>query len=114
MDPSFGGSVVRTAATTPNKTRQRGRAILTLSLAIIYFIYLLDSIVTSFLFLCPTRNTLPVLPTIPIINVSSYIVSGNLHGSCLELEACCCTVVVVIVIVVVVMVVVVVHYYFTQ
>ena len=30
MDPPYGELVVRTAATTPNKTRQRGRAILTL------------------------------------------------------------------------------------
>ena len=67
--------MVRTVTTTPNKTRQRGRTISTLSLAItyLYFIYLLGSIVTSFLLLRPTLNALPVLPSILIINVSSYI-----------------------------------------
>ena len=35
MDLPYGGSVVRTATTTPNKPRQRGRAILTPSFATI-------------------------------------------------------------------------------
>ena len=41
------------AKTTPNKPRQRGHAISTLSLATtyLYFIYLLDAIVTSFVLL---------------------------------------------------------------
>ena len=70
-------------ATTPNKARQRGRTILTLSLAItyFYFIYLLDSIVSSFLLLRPTRNALPVLPPIPIISVSSYVSKQILSGT---------------------------------
>ena len=53
MDSPYGGSVVRTAKTTSNKPRQRGHAIVTLSLATtyLYFIYLLDAIVTSFIVL---------------------------------------------------------------
>ena len=57
------GSVVRTATTTPNKPRQRGHAIVTLSLATtyFYFIYLLDAIVTSFVALYrPPRNAVCV------------------------------------------------------
>ena len=68
--------MVRTATTTSTKTRQRGRAILTLSLAItyLYFIYLLDSIVASFLLLYrPPRSTLPILPSIMPIDVTPLI-----------------------------------------
>ena len=64
--------MVRTVTTTPNKTRQRGRTISTLSLAItyLYFIYLLDSSVTSFVVLYrPSHNTLLILPSILAIDV---------------------------------------------
>jgi len=83
MDPPYyGGLLVLTETTGPNKTRQMGDAILTLSLAITYlhFIYLIDSIVTSFLLLYPTRNALPVVPSIPIINTKSHISSWNKEG----------------------------------
>ena len=81
MDPPYyGGLLVLTETTRPNKTRQMRDAILTLSLAITYlhFIYLIDSIVTSFLLLYPTRNALlPVLPSILIINTKSHNSSWN-------------------------------------
>ena len=76
MDLPYGGSVVRTATTTPNKPRQRGHAIATLSLATtyFYFIYLLDAIVTSFVVLySPPRNALPILPSILAIDVNTPI-----------------------------------------
>ena len=76
MDPPYGGSVVRTATTTPNKPRQRGHAIATLSLATTYFyaIHLFDAIVTSFVVLYrPPRNALPILPSILVIDVVTPI-----------------------------------------
>ena len=76
MDPPYGGSVIRTVTTTPNKTRQWGHAIATLSLATTYFyvIHLFDAIVTSFVVLYrPPRNALPILPSILVIDVNTLI-----------------------------------------
>ena len=76
MDLPYGGSVLRTATTTPNKRRQRGHAIATLSLPTtnLSFIYLLDAIVTSFVVLYrPPRNALPILPSILAIYVNTPI-----------------------------------------
>ena len=82
MDPPYGGSVVRTATATPNKPRQRGHAIATLSFATtyLYFIYLLDAIVTSFVVLyLPPRNVLPILPSIlAIVDVNTPISTRSL------------------------------------
>ena len=72
MDPPYWASVVRTVTTTPNKPRQRGHVIATLSLATTYFylIYLLDAIVTSFVVpYRPPRNAVPILPSILAIDV---------------------------------------------
>ena len=69
MDPPYyGGLLVLTETTRPNKTRQMRDAILTLSLAITYlhFIYLIDSIVTSFLLLyVPHSQRPPCCPFYP-------------------------------------------------
>ena len=68
--------MVTTATTAPIKTQERGHAISTLSLATpyLYFIYLLDSIVASFLLLYrPPRSTLPILPSIMPIDVTPLI-----------------------------------------
>ena len=84
MDPTYGGSVVRTATTTPNEPRQRGHAIATLSLATtyLYFIYLLDAIVTSFVVLYhPPRNALPFLPSILAIDDNTPISTLSLSGT---------------------------------
>ena len=84
MDPPYGKSVVRSATKTPNKPRQRGHAIATLSLATtyLYFIYLLDSIVISFVVLYrPPRNTLPILPSILPIDVNTPISTRFLSGT---------------------------------
>ena len=75
MDPPYGGSVIRTVTTTPNKTRQWGHAIATLSLATTYFyvIHLFDAIVTSFVVLYrPPCNALP------ITSISTRFLSGTL------------------------------------
>ena len=84
MDPPYGGSVARTATTSSNKLRQRGHAIATLSLATtyLYFIYLLDAIVTSFVALYrPRRNALPILPFILPIDVNTPISIRFLSGT---------------------------------
>ena len=84
MDPPYGGSVVRTATTAPNKPRQRGHAIATLSLATTYFysIYLLDAIVTSFAVpYRPPRNALPILPSILAIDVNTPISTRFFSGT---------------------------------
>ena len=84
MDPPYGGSVVGTATTTSNKPRQRGHPIATLSLATtyLYFLYLLDAIVTSFVVLYrPPRNALPILPSILAIDVNTPISIRFLSGT---------------------------------